>query len=88
VFPRLAGRLFVLQLSNHTDAKASGALGDMVAALHHLKSWRLTAEKTLESGDVPFLSQERELELLFKSAGKDEEWLNPGEQVPISFGLN
>jgi hypothetical protein len=63
-------------------------VGDLVAALQQLKAWRIIAENTLECGDPPFQSKEKELEALFKSAGKNEEWLDGGERGPyLTLGL-
>ncbi|KAG9088385.1 hypothetical protein FRC06_002056, partial [Ceratobasidium sp. 370] len=62
-----------------SDARESGAAEDLVAALRHLKLWRKTAEKTLEAGNQPFLSREKELSDLFQSLGHEEELEEAGE---------
>ncbi|KAG8711489.1 hypothetical protein FRC08_015832 [Ceratobasidium sp. 394] len=55
------------------DARESGAVGDLMAALRLLQAWRPTAEATLESDDEPFLSRERELGKLFRDLGHEGE---------------
>ncbi|KAG9098557.1 hypothetical protein FRC06_006228 [Ceratobasidium sp. 370] len=62
------------------DARESGAVGDLMAALRHLKTWRPTAEKTLEAGDQPFLSREKELGELFQSLGHEQELQEAGKE--------
>ncbi|KAG8736724.1 hypothetical protein FRC10_009033, partial [Ceratobasidium sp. 414] len=66
------------------DARESGAMADLVAALRHLKIWRATAVKTLEVGDPPFLSREKELGELFHSLGHAGEPEEAGEPVLLS----
>ncbi|KAB5587998.1 hypothetical protein CTheo_8560 [Ceratobasidium theobromae] len=57
----------------------SGTVEYLQATLHHLKEWRVVAEKTLEVGDPPFSSQE-ELEGPFQNLSPEEDLDNAGEK--------
>ncbi|KAB5587686.1 hypothetical protein CTheo_8873 [Ceratobasidium theobromae] len=61
-------------------AKETGEAGNLVAALRHFKKWRTIAEKTLESKDLPFISQEKALEELFQQLGHDEQLGDAGKK--------
>lgn len=54
-------------------------MGDLEAAVLHLKRWREVATKTLEVDDLPFQSREKELAGLFSSYGNDREEEDEGE---------
>ncbi|KAG9092344.1 hypothetical protein FRC06_000138 [Ceratobasidium sp. 370] len=63
------------------DASESGAVEDLMATPWHLKLWCKTTEKTLEAGNQPSLSWEKELGDLFQSLGHEEELEEAGKNI-------